>query len=137
MGDFPGENECLREGKMAAWEENEDIRFSLLRATIALPLFSGFLMIPAMSTNFCHRIPVNDPFVKMSANCSLVPMNLRNILGSTMSLSNNQSKSTLKVRAIWRMFKLRPFLPILITASLSSNRNSLHLPLDRGKVHGT
>ena len=67
-----------------------------------------------------HSSRVKLPLVNLSARWCLVSMYLFWILGSELILSNNQSKATLWVHETCLIVGLRPFMIILITASLSS-----------------
>ena len=84
-----------------------------------------------------HVSAVNDPFVNISAICPFVPQNLIETPGSVRILSNNQSRSTLCVRVTCLNDGLRPFIIILITASLPSSAYSFPFPEDIGRHGGT
>ena len=66
-----------------------------------------------------HSSRVKWHFVKMSVSWCLVSMYRIWILESRLILSNNQSKATLWVLDTCLIVGLRPFIIILITASLS------------------
>ncbi len=85
----------------------------------------------------CHCGIVNMPLVNISATCSFVLMYLILTPGSSLSASNNQSKSILWVRGTFRSLLVHPFIIILITASLSSKHINLALPWRRGRVGDT
>ena len=74
---------------------------------------------------------------EISAICSLVPTNFKKHPGSSLILSNSQSKFTRCVRATCLSWGLRPLTTILITASLSSRRKSRPRPYEIGKLGGT
>ena len=66
------------------------------------------------------KIVVQLPLVSMSASWCLVSMYLVSILGSTLILSNNQSRATLWVLDTCLIVGLLPLIIILIKASLFS-----------------
>ena len=84
-----------------------------------------------------HSARVKLPLVKMSASWCLVSMYLIWIFGFKLILSNNQSKATLRVLATCIIVGLRPFIIILITASLSSKTYNIALEPDCVPFDGT
>ena len=77
------------------------------------------------------------PLVGMSASCFLVSTYLIWILGSKLTLSNNQSRATLWVLDTCLNVGLRPLMIILITASLSSKMYNWDSPWQERVLVGT
>ena len=72
-----------------------------------------------------HSSGVKFPFVNMSASWCEVSMWRVWILGSKLSLSNDQSRATLWVRETCLSVGLQPLIIISITGSLSSQTNNI------------